>query len=86
MDTATNKTTAQQQDKDAINAMGQDTSQLYAEHVTQTATDKADTTQEGQATEDKAADLQVDLPADHLQEAHHTIDAHEDTEAPHHTT
>ena len=60
--------------------------QLYAEHVTQTATDKADTTQEGQVTEDKAAYVQVDLPADHPQEAHHTIDAQEDTEAPHHIT
>ena len=47
--------------------------------------DKADTTQEGQATEDKAADLQADLSADHPQEADHTIDAQEDTEAPHHT-
>ena len=43
-------------------------------------------TQEGQATEDTVADLQVDLPADHLQEAYHTIDAQEDTEAPHHIT
>ena len=42
-------------------------------------------TQEGQATEDIAADPQVDLPADHLQEAHHTIDALGNTEAPHHT-
>ena len=39
-------------------------------------------TQEDQATEDIAADLQVDLPADHLQEAHHTIDAQEDTKSP----
>ena len=43
-------------------------------------------TQEGQATEDIVAYLQVDLPADHLQEAHHTIDAQEDTEPPHHIT
>ena len=43
-------------------------------------------TQEGQATEDIVADPQVDLPADHLQEAHHTIDAQEDTEGPHHIT
>ena len=43
--------------------------------------------QEGQATEDKAGDPQADHPADHLQEAHHTMDAQEDTEgAPHHTT
>ena len=34
-----------------------------------------------------AADLQVDLPADHLQEAHHTIDAqrrHRRSPTPHH--
>ena len=43
-------------------------------------------TQEGQATEDIVADPQVDLPAHHLQEAHHTIDAPEDTEAPNHIT
>ena len=43
-------------------------------------------TQEGQATEDIVADPQVDLQADHLQEAHHTIDVQEDTEAPHHIT
>ena len=42
---------------------------------------------QGQATGDIAADLQVDLLADHLQEPHHTIDAQEDTEkAQHHIT
>ena len=65
VDTPTRGTTAQQQDKDVTNAMELDTSQLYAKHVTQTATDKADTMHEGQATIDKVADLQVDLPVDH---------------------
>ena len=82
MDTTTPTETAQQEDKDATTARTQDTSHIYASQDTQTATD---TTQEDQATEDIAADLQVDLLADHPQEAHHTIDAQEDTEAPHHT-
>ena len=42
-------------------------------------------TQEDQATEDIAADPQVDLLADHLKETHHTTDAQGNTEAPHHT-
>ena len=66
--------------------MVQDTFQPYAEQDTRAATDKTDTIQEGQMTEeDKIADLQADPPADHPQDTHLATDAQERTEAQHHT-
>ena len=59
MDTTTKEITAQQRA----------TSQLSAGHDTQTATDKADTTQKGPALEDTAADHPAEIAAHHHREA-----------------
>ena len=46
-------------------------------------TDKADTVRESPTNQEIAADLPAMTLADHPKEADHTIDAQEDTEAPH---